>query len=123
MAFFFQALFLLEEGKRRQAVELFETLPADNVRYQAFLGWALFLSNKNETKTAFELISTALHQSQTSIFFETIACMMRVYLQQWNIAEKRIHLLLKIYNTDQLRTLLWYCQSRKVPADHWFAHF
>ena len=119
---FFQALAFLEENRAEKAVEILQELPEDNIRYQAFLGWALFLSNKKETKIAFELVSLALNQTKTSIFFETIACTIRIHLQQWNIAEKKLRFLLKVYNTEQLRTLLWYCQSRQAPSENWFTH-
>ena len=119
---FFEALSLLEERQSKQAVLILESLPKENPRYKAFLGWALFLSDNSEAKTAYELLSASLKGKKSSIFFATISCAIQVHLKQWTIAEKNIRHLITLYNTEQLRTLLWYCQSKRLPEKNWFSH-
>ena len=117
---FFQALALLRERNIAQASTLIQNLPNENLIYRAFKGWILFLSADDEHKKAFELISSSLHQTKTSVVFELLACIVLLHLQQWNIAERRLLFLVNIYNTEQLRSLLWYCQSQQIPAKDWF---
>lgn len=116
---FFQALSYLKEKKLEDALQILNNLPEENTIYQAFLGWGIFLRDDEQLKRGFELVSKALHGQQASIFFETLACAIQVYLKQWNMAEKKIRFLLKNYHTEQLRSLLWLCQSKQVPSKNW----
>ena len=110
---------LLQQRSIESAHTAFSKLPTDNIRYQAYQGWTLFLLDQANAKEAFQMLTPAILTEKSSPLFQCYAAVLQTYLNQWRQAEQRMRTLIQQRNFEQFRSLLWYCQSRSIPSTCW----
>jgi hypothetical protein len=109
----------LQKKSYRKAYEAFSQIIDKTPRYQAYLGWSLFLHDSSQAEKALRLMQPALTPTQTSIVIHCYATTIMGHLNQWEHAEHRLRILLQEHNFEQIRSMLWYCKSRSIPDHCW----